>query len=736
MRHSPFALSIALITTTLSAQVQTQSTHVRVSVVDGVADTQVAMTFRNDGPRPAEKVVVLPLPEGATADKLELEIGGRMHAGEVLEREQARGIYESIVRRRLDPALLEYVGRSTLRLRVFPVPPRGTQRVRIRFRLILPESEGLFAYEFPARAMDGGRFSFEARIESKKPIKNVYSPLSAMDITRNEDHAARLSMESAARPQHDPAFFYALSEKDFGLNLLTYRPEGEDGYFLLMLSPKQKWEEHERLPKAITFVLDTSGSMQGEKIRQARDALRFFLDSLRPQDRFNVIAFSGGTRPFARGPVAASPVQIEKAKKLVASIEARGGTNIEEALRLALEGTPKDDGVPIVVFLTDGLASVGVRDTNQILASCQRANRAGARVFVFGVGNDVNTHLLDALSDKTGGTREYVKPRENLEVKTSALFTKLAHPVMTDLELDFGRADVERLAPRRLPDLFRGSRLVVAGRYKGKGATAVRLRGRLRDRSMQFVHDASFPAVATKHDFVATIWAQRRAGQLLDEIRLHGSNAELVSEVRRLGTEHGILTPYTSGLVVEPGQPVVGGGGRSMRYRGPGSRTPPTSGPTTGGARGVQPPRAGGPSTPAPRTPAKPAVTGSDDFVLGRGLRANSGAAAVRASTKAARLRYLKTLDEKNRTTRRIGKRTFHLVGEVWIDGAFTETMQKNVRKVHAFSEEYFALLRDHPELTRVFALGRALVLVLDGQAIEIVVPAKRPSRKTRRADR
>lgn len=721
--------TLLFLTASLPAQVHTESTHARVRIVDGVADTEVAMTFRNDGTRQAEKIVLLPLPEGAVADQLELRIGGEMQKGDVLERGRARGIYEGIVRRRLDPALLEYVGRDTLRLRVFPIPPRGKQDVKIRFRMILPEAGGLYSYEFPTRAVSGGSFSLDMHLESKKPIKNVYSPLAAVDITRKDDHTARASFESRGRPQRDPVLFYSLSEADFGINLLTYRRKGKDGYFLMMLAPKRKWAEEEAIPKVVSFVIDTSGSMQGEKIKQARRALEFFLESLKPHDRFNIVAFSTEATPFAKQPVQASRDEIAKAKDFVGGLEARGGTNLEEAMRTALRSMNKKRDLPIAVVLTDGLASVGERNTGKILLSCKKNNRSKARIFAFGVGHDVNTQLLDTMSSRSGGTREYVKPGENLEVKTSALFTKIAHPVMTEIELDYGNARVSRLAPSKLPDLFRGSRLIVTGRYKGSGPTAVRLRGRLQKRSLEFVHDASFAAHSEKHDFVATIWAQRRCGHLLDEIRLNGANKELIAEVRRIGTEHGIVTPYTSGLVVE------GRGRRRIVYRGPGDSTPrpgagggrsrpSPGGPTTPGARGP-----GGPTTPGPRGPAGPQsggaiTTGSDDFVIGRGPR--SGAAAVAHSTKTARLLYLKTLDDKNRLPlRRIGKRAFRRVGGVWIDGAFTKAMQKHVRDVQAFSADYFALLRKHPTLAKVFALGNRIVVVIDGAAVSITPPKR-----------
>jgi Ca-activated chloride channel family protein len=710
--------------------VRTESTRVVARIVDGVAETSVTMVFRNEGGMEAEKIIVLPLPLGASADKLEMEVGGKLCSGEVLGKEKAAQIYESIVASRRDPALLEYMGHDTLRLRVFPIPPQGKQEVRVRYRLLMPESGGLHTYDFPARSVEEGTFAFEASIESKTPIKNVWSPLGEMDVSRKDDHHARASLECKGRPQRDPLLFYGLSDRDFGLNLIPWRKQGQDGYFLVLLAPKRDLGQEKELNKSITFVLDTSGSMQGEKIQQAKNALRFFLKSLRPTDRFNVVSFSTEARPFAGEPVPATPEKVDEALKFAETLEARGGTNIEEALGVALRAQPAAGLVPLCVFLTDGLPTVGQTDPKAILAGCEKANSSRTRVFVFGVGDDVNTFLLDKLAADTGGTRDYVRPSENLEVKTSALFEKLAYPVMTDLELVIDKVSVREMVPSRLPDLFRGSRLVIAGRYQGDGHVALRLRGKVAGEAKEFVYEATFPAACSSdHDFVATLWAQRRIAQLLDAIRLSGQNPELVSEIRRLGVEHGIVTPYTSQLIVEEADRVAAFRGISA---GPAAAGPGAPAPTAdAGERlrrdleraGVEAKDLRLDDAPAATETAKKAGVGLDHYG-----RAQSGGKAVEESLVAARLLYLDKLDSKGKrdlwTSQRVGDRTFHLIGGVWIDAGYKREMEKSLRKVRAFSADYFELLRKSPELAKVFAFSTTMVVVIaPDQAVEILPP-------------
>ncbi|MEZ5988641.1 MAG: VIT domain-containing protein [Planctomycetota bacterium] len=732
--------------------VRTESTAVQARITDGVADIEVKVRFRNDGGRDAEKVLMLPIPKGAVADRIAMKIGDKLVEGEVLTADKARGVYEGIVRRRLDPALLEYVERDLLRLRVFPIPPKGTQEVELRFRMLLPESGGLYKLEYPTRAIDEGRFSLGVEIRSRKSLKNAWSPLQGFELVQKDDHLVRGSFESEQRPARDPVLFYSLDERDFGLDLLCWRREGaSEGTFLLMLAPKREWKEEKELCKSITFVIDTSGSMEGEKIEQARKALRMFVGSLKPGDRFNIVAFSTEARPFKQELVAADEANLGAARGWIDGLKAMGGTNLHEAVTMALAQKPAEGSVPLCVVLTDGLPTVGVADVDKILVDSTKANTGGTRVFCFGVGNDVNTRLLDSLAADHGGERDYVAPGENLEVKTGALFEKLAHPVMTDVTLAADGVEWTRMVPGKLPPLFRGSRIVLAGRYTGDGNKAIRLRGKVGGEPQEYVYEGSFPAVATDDDFVGTIWAQRRVAQLLDNIRLNGRNPELVEEVRRLGKEFGLVTPFTSGLVVEEGERIAFGRGGRFGWQDDGPPRPQAPGrafderlrreldragaadaePSSGGnvpvsdsgddfgithggaggkAGGAPTGQAGGPSTPAP---------------------SESGAGAVTRSKKVARLLYLDSVEQEGKrlwAAQRIKDRTFYLVSGTWIDGRFKKEMEQKLVKVEAFSADYFALLKQHPALAPYLAFSTSILVVVDADTVVEVVPAKQPA--------
>lgn len=740
----------------LTPQVRSTLTKVTVKVEDGIATTELSETIANAGPREAEADWLLPLPAGASADGFKMIVGGKEQAAELLDAGKARGIYEEIVRRRRDPGLLEYVDCGLIRARVFPIPANGSIEVRVRWRHVLPMSGNLATYTFPLRAAGlGGRkvdkLSLDLLIRSRVPLRSVWSPLTGVEIKKTSDHEARLGFEidGGQLAARDLEVFYGTSTDDFGLTLLPFRAAGKAGHFLLLVTPKHEWDDDPNTVREVQFVIDTSGSMQGQKIEQARKALRFFVDSLRPTDRFNVIPFSTEARPFFETAVPADAEHLATARDKIAAVEARGGTNIDEAIATALRGagqsTPRGlDGkqvVPIVVFLTDGLPTVGETNPDVMLAKHVRSAGSKPRFFVFGVGSDVNTRLLDAMAEETRGDRDYVRENEDIEVKTGALFTKLSHPVLTDVSLVVDGIGIEGQEPKDLPDLFRGSRLMVFGRYTGEGHKAIRLRGKVGGVAKEIVYETDFPALACEHDFVATLWAQRRIGKLLDAIRLNGASAELVEEVTRLGKEYGIATPYTSHLIVEEGMQLaqwrsglvpganfalglndgddvavrrvrdelrragqvgqeaeveevsaeaskVGADAKNSIERLARLSTAPVSG---GEAidRSVELKLlkdAGGPATPGPGGPATGGVGGSGSVLV-----------------------------------QQIGATQLQLVGGIWVDKSFKEEMRGKERKIVAFSDEYFALLAKHPELRKVLAFTTRAVLVVDGAPIEIV---------------
>lgn len=688
-----------------------KSVKITTTIKNQVAETHIEQVFRNDTPYVLEGTYCFPIPESATFVEFAIWDGQRRLAGEVVERNKARQIYNDIVRTMRDPGLLEYVGKDLFQASVFPIPGNSDKKIELRYSQVLEAQGGTVRYRYPLgsgqRALNAPPQSVvgTVEIESGAALKAIYSPSHGIDVKRDGEKKARMSFEvSGAKATEDFQLYYGLGDKDFGMSLVTHREPGKDGYFMLIVAPKTNLDESDRLPKDIVFVFDTSGSMSGEKIEKARNALKFGLESLGPNDRFNVIRFSGEEHLFDTGLIAASRDNVKRAVKFVEDFRAEGGTNIYDAMLAGLKQFTERSGdrPRMVVFLTDGLPTIGTTDAKAIEAATAKANDFGARIFTFGVGYDVNTKLLDAIARGNRAVSDYIEPNEDLEAKVSTFFGRVNYPVLSDIKLDFGGVDTDLVYPRALPDLFRGGQLVLVGRYKGDDRAAVlRLRGNAVGRERTFIYEGqTFRRVEQDNAFLPKLWATRRVGALLEQIRLNGENKELVDEIVSLGTKHGIVTPYTSFLATE-GQPMAEDDVRR--------RDLPINGRTyanTGIGNGV----GGAKRSNAP--PPPPATA----------MKAESGAVAVQASKDAKELRDAdKVVSQQTESLKTVGTKTFALRDGVWVDTEFDEAKKLPVKEVKFGSDEYFALVGKLPKLADYFALGTRVVVVMNGTVYRVV---------------
>ncbi|HOJ39608.1 MAG TPA: VWA domain-containing protein, partial [bacterium] len=459
----------------------------------------------------------------------------------------------------------------------------------------------------------------------------------------------------------------------------------------------------------LIFVVDTSGSMAGKKLEQLKKALLFCLDNLASQDRFNLIRLSTEAEALWPSLQTVSKTSVEKTRQMVEDFKAIGGTNIEAALSLALKEKQDQTRPCLIVFLTDGRPTVGETDTGRIIDKLKQANTGNRRIFTFGIGHDVNTHLLDRITELTRADRVYIHPEEDLEIKVSAFYEKISFPVLTDLQLDFGALGVSALYPAPLPDLFRGSQLMLLGRYRGAGKTLVRLTGQMEKERKEFTASFDFPAENRDNDFLPALWAAQHIGYLLDQMRLHGENSELKDEVVRLARKYGIITPYTSYLIVED-EKVRIAEGRLRREEATLSAIPM-----------------------ADRTLEKRMAA---DY---QGLGQVTGAGSVRASQEVQALKQATSFSHVSQGKERlayvdsdgqmknlaqqvkyVGGRAFYQVENAWVDSLLPLAKNLPVRKIQFASAEYFQLLKQQPEVNRILALGKTVSFVFQNQIYQI----------------
>lgn len=695
-----------------------RSHRVSVTIQNQLATTKIEQVFVNEGSAPAEGTYLFPLPEGAAVSDLTLYIDGQPIKGKILDADQAKQIYTEIVRQMRDPVLLQYVGRSAIQANIFPIPARSERKIEITYSHIAPADNGLIHYTYPLRADYASRLpvrevSVSLSVESDATIGTVYSPNPLVGINRTGDRSFRAGMEAYNyRATDDFTVYYSVANNEISANLLTYRASAnEEGFFLLLVTPPTKVDSSKIIPKDVTIVLDQSGSMAGVKWDQAKAAVAYVLRRLNPEDRFNAVVFSSGYRLYAKMPQ--PPSEAENAIKWISELEANGGTDINAALTTALQSADTQRQT-VILFLTDGLPTEGVTDSKTILENFRRLASPNVRLFSFGVGDDVDTFLLDSLSSSYGGTSAYVRPNEDIENKVSSVYNKITSPVLNALKLDYDGVILEEMLPGApLPDLFAGSQLVISGRYRDGGNWTITLTGDLNGTPQTFTYgNLNFPINSGGQPFVARLWAQRKIGALLNQIRLNGETKELVDSVVALSIRFGIITPYTSYLIQEDDI------ARRVEDR------------DRGGGDGVIP----GTPVPLPMMSATSAPTQAS---------AVSGAGAVERADKSNELEagdkvmvqptaegYVgKTETGKDEgkgsaapgeVIKNIRDRAFVLQNGVWVDTLYTSTEMEKV-EIKFLSDEYFALIEAHPEIAEFLALGDHVLVVIEGKAYQIM---------------
>ena len=702
---------------TLPRALPVKSININTKIAGQVATTHVVQIFRNDSDAVLEGTYMFPIPETASIVEFAIWDGDRKLVGEVRSREEARRIYDEIVRRQRDPGLLEYAGKDLFQASIFPIPAHSDKKLELTYTQVLKAESGTVSYRYPLGTGHNlaqiGLVSGRVEIDGKEPVRNVYSPSHQIDLAHHGSRNARLSFESkAGREPQDFQLFYTISREDFGLSLLTHREPGKDGYFLMMLSPKDDWAETEYSAKDIVFVLDTSGSMNEEgKMEKARSALLFGVKSLRDTDRFNIVSFAGEERLMESGMIQADAAGRARGEAFVNKLKATGGTNINDALRAGFRQFSESERPKMLVFMTDGLPTVGETNIQRIIQNAHAVRVRGVRLFTFGVGYDVNTALLDKLAAENSGVADYVEPKENLEIKVSNFFAKINYPVLTDLILNMGGVETDLVYPRNLPDLFKGTQMTLIGRYQNPSdlqRISVSLTGKTGRQSRTYsFENLRFALKEDDNDFLPRLWATRRVGWLMEQIRSNGEQKELRDEVVDLGTRYGIVTPYTSYLALESNAIVDGvtrtEAERIARFGGGRPANTPSSNSQPGGFSG------GAIASPSPQEAAK-ATTGAVAVRQSRRDRAQQEIVSITADDK----------DTSSTVVRNVGAKTFYLRDNVWTDSDFKADARQPETTLTFGSDEYFALLKREPKLAAFFALGERVIVVYEGRVYRV----------------
>lgn len=553
-----------------------------VVILEQVATTTMDIQLRNLTNSRVEAELAVPVPEGTVLRGFAFEGKASEPTMQVLPAGEARKTYQSIVAQMRDPALLEFLGCNLIRSSVFPIEPNGTQKIRLTYEHLLVADGDRVDYVLPrSESLDYCvPWKVSVSITSSRPISTTYSPSHRIDTVRRASGAVSVRIVDEASTEPGPfRLSYLLESSEVTASLLAY-PDVKlgGGYFMLLAGlPAQPTGGSTTQPairREVTLVLDRSGSMNGRKIEQAKEAARQIISALQEGEAFNLISYNDAVDMFSSAPMLSTQANVQKACEYIDRINAAGGTNIHAALTEALRLKPFEGTLPLVLFLTDGLPTVGQTSEVAIRDVAIRANPHERRIFTFGVGVDVNTPLLERIAAETRATPTFVLPSEDVEVKVASVFKRLTGPVLADPKLEIADASskpgpnrVHDLLPNRLPDMFVGDQLVLLGQYDGEDPLIFKLTGNYLGKTRTFTFTFGLDKATTRNAFVPRLWASRRIASLVDSIRqlgadpgpasIHNTAArdpkvkELVDEIVRLSTEFGILTEYTAFLARE-----------------------------------------------------------------------------------------------------------------------------------------------------------------------------------------
>jgi len=692
-----------------------KSLQVTTNINENLAETTVEQIFFNPGMLSLEGVYMFPIPKGMMVKNFSMEIDGKPFQAEMLEATKARGIYEDIVRKSLDPALLEYADNGLIRIRVFPILPGSEKKIKLTYSQILIPDNNTMEYIYPlnSKKYSNGQLAkvqVTVNVKNNAEITNLYCPSHFASYLRTDIHNTSVVYSSEkATVENDFRLYVGTSSKNVGMSIVSYKEADEDGFFLLHFSPAIQYAQNKIVAKDIVFVLDISGSMSEEKMMQSQKALTFCLNTLNANDRFEIIKFSTEAEAVFSQLMAANETNISKAKKFVNQMQAMGGTNMDQAFELAFKSKQNSDRPFFVIFITDGKPTIGETNDDKLAEKILAYNISNSRIFTFGIGDEINSYLLDKLTDRTQGYRSYISPTEDIEVKISDFFSKINAPVLTNIELVFSAArGISMVFPKSMPDLFKGGTLSVSGKFKSPGDMKVELKGKVDGQSVSYIYEIILKE-DSKNDFVASIWASRHIGYLLDQIRLNGESKEVKDEIIALAKKYGIITPYTSLLILEDEEINISNktiaqeneifNGRAAHYQG---------------------------------------FMDEQKKEYSK-VKKRSGKESVQSSTEIQDLSNSDKIDdsktggsrmvykdingeEKNfsEQSQMVQGRAIYQKGNQWIDLYVQEKKTKKENKIKFGSKEYFHLLNNDPNVSKFLSLGKNVQFIYKDEMITV----------------
>jgi Ca-activated chloride channel family protein len=586
-----------------------QRTDVKAEVSGWLASTRVSQTYTNPYKENIEAVYVFPLPGDAAINGFLMEVGSRRIHGIIRPREEATRMYKEARARGQTASLMTQERSDVFTQNVANIEPAGQVKISITYFQTLKYDSGYYEYVFPTvvserfnsgeptdpkpdaepvggegerrntdKTPDAGKVSPPRLPEGKKSGATFALTLDLdagmpIGVTKCVNHNATIlqvnekhivvKVDDGSRANREFVFRWSIAGNVPQAGLLAHRDQ-RGGFFTLMLQPQLDPRDSDVTPREITFIMDTSGSMAGQPVELCKNICNRVIDTLRPDDIFNIVFFAGGNSQLFERPMPRTPENIEKAKSAVLSQRGEGGTEMLSGLQRALGAEHDARFLQMYVFLTDGEIS----NENEILQTIRDKGQK-ARFFAFGTGNSVNRALLDGIGKEGHGKTIYCLPREvnDSTLAVREFYESIDSPVLCDISLDWGNLPVSDVSPQNVTDLFKGKPILLRGKYSTAAKGTLHVRGRVGGRLVDIEVAVDLPEQNKEHECLGALWAKERVSELLAQLQNDPGNPAFKDEVIKLGVDFNLLTPFTGFIAIDESR--ISGDGKPLRVMQP-----------------------------------------------------------------------------------------------------------------------------------------------------------------------
>ena len=535
------------------------SVDVAVQIDERIARTRTDQIFTNHAEWEVEGIYEFTLPEGAIITDLVLWIDDKRVQGLILEKEEARQVYDDIVSQRIDPALLEQVTPNQFRLSIFPFPAKGSRRVEFEYMQLLESHSGRLDYSFPLapetdHPLQMELFVLRAQVRSQHAFEVTTSGLPRLtEIDRPDAHRANIFFgDEKTKPREDFTLTIRQIDDRPKPTVISFAPQPNDdlGYYALWLPPLPELTQGDPLPRSLTFVIDISSSMQQGKLQAVKGALAPAIDALDAADLFNIVVFTHRADSFAAAPIPADPDNKKAATAFINQQDALGVSNFEAGLGRAMQQDFPANRVNHVIFLTDGLPTLGEVELEPLSELVGEWSAGQARLFTIGVGRDVDQGFLTGLAGEHRGEAYFLSEEGDIEAALQDLFESFTFPILLLDELSFDQVEIHDVHPRGVETLAAGRELFQVGRYRGGGTFTLSLIGHVGNESVSLDFPLEFTEADVSTDFLGSLiprlWAYQKIQALEEQIARFGEQQELLDDILALGLEYRLVTRRTS----------------------------------------------------------------------------------------------------------------------------------------------------------------------------------------------